>query len=112
MYDLMVKDENVARTQETIAAVFQGRSFHGLEYEDLRADGTTCNVLVSEYSLKDASGQVVMGICAELDITGRKRAGAERERLLAQIQGQAQQVQQIIDTMPEGVLLLDADAVP
>jgi two-component system phosphate regulon sensor histidine kinase PhoR len=56
--------------------VFQGQSFHGLEYEDRKADGTTCNVLASEYPLKDASGQVVMGICAELDITERK--GAER----------------------------------
>ena len=85
MYDLMVKDENVAPTREKIAAVFQGQSFHGIEYEDLRADGTTCDVLVSEYPLKDASGQVVMGICAELDITERKRAekalkDAEREK--------------------------------
>ena len=91
MYDLMVKDENVAPTQETIAAVFQGQSFHGLEYEDLRADGTTCNVLVSEYPLKDASGQVIVGICAELDITERKQAEealrryAERLKALREI---------------------------
>jgi PAS domain S-box-containing protein len=74
MYELMVKDENVAATQETIAAVFQGQSFRGLEYEDRRADGTTCHVLVNEYPLKDAEGRVVMGICAEVDITERKRA--------------------------------------
>ena len=83
MYDLLVKEENVAATQEKIAAVFQGQSFRGMEYEDLRADGTTCNVLVSEYPLRDASGQVVMGVAAELDITARKLAEAERERLLA-----------------------------
>jgi PAS domain-containing protein len=39
----------------------------------------------------------------------RQRAEAERERLLAQIQEQVQQVQQIIDTVPEGVVLLDAN---
>jgi len=44
-----------------------------------------------------------------LDITGRKRAEEERARLLAQIQEQAQRVQQIVDTVPEGVLLLDTD---
>jgi PAS domain S-box-containing protein len=76
MFELMVKDENVALTKKTIASVFQGQSFHGLEYEDRKADGTACNVLVSEYPLKDASDQVVMGICAELDIT--KRKGAEQ----------------------------------
>ena len=80
MYDLMVKDENVALTQEKIAAVFQGQSFYGLEYQDLRADGTMCDVLVSKYPLRDASGQVIMGICAELDITDRKRAEQEVRR--------------------------------
>jgi signal transduction histidine kinase/GAF domain-containing protein len=40
--------------------------------------------------------------------TERQRAEAERERLLAQIQEQVQQVQQIINTVPEGVVLLDA----
>ena len=74
MFELMVKDENVASTKEVIAAVFQGQSFYGLEYEDRKADGTMCSVLVSEYPLKDASDQVVIGICAELDITDRKQA--------------------------------------
>jgi signal transduction histidine kinase/ActR/RegA family two-component response regulator len=63
-------------------------------------------VLVSQYPLKNTSGQVTLGICAQLDITERTQAEAERERLLAQIQGQARQVQQIVDTVPEGVLLL------
>jgi PAS domain S-box-containing protein len=39
----------------------------------------------------------------------RKRAEEEREQLLARVQQQARQVQQIIDTVPEGVLLLDAE---
>jgi len=39
----------------------------------------------------------------------RKQAEEERERLLVQIQEQARQMQQIVDTVPEGVLLLDAD---
>jgi two-component system phosphate regulon sensor histidine kinase PhoR len=90
MFELMVKDENVAPTRETIAVVFQGQSFYGLEYEDRKADGTTCNVLASEYPLKDASDQVVMGICAELDITERKgveqalRESEEKFRNLAE----------------------------
>lgn len=40
------------------------------------------------------------------DITDRKQAETEREHLLAQIQEQAQQVQNIVDTVPEGVILL------
>jgi PAS domain S-box-containing protein len=48
-------------------------------------------------------------IAAIRDITRRVQAQEERERLLAQIQEQAQRVQLILDTAPEGVLLLDAD---
>jgi two-component system cell cycle sensor histidine kinase/response regulator CckA len=44
-----------------------------------------------------------------VDVTGRVRAEEERMRLLAQIQEQARRMQQIMDTVPEGVLLLDAD---
>jgi two-component system cell cycle sensor histidine kinase/response regulator CckA len=42
------------------------------------------------------------------ELIERKRVEREREQLLTQIQEQAQQVQQIVDTVPEGVLLLDA----
>jgi two-component system cell cycle sensor histidine kinase/response regulator CckA len=47
-------------------------------------------------------------IVSVIDITDRKQAEEERSRLLVQIQEQARQVQQIVDTVPEGVLLLDA----
>ncbi len=43
------------------------------------------------------------------DVTERAKAEDERARLLAQIQDQVLQIQQIISTVPEGVLLLDAD---
>jgi signal transduction histidine kinase/ActR/RegA family two-component response regulator len=52
----------------------------------------------------ERKGLVVLG----RDITARKRAEEERERLLVQVREQAHQVQQIIITVPEGVLLLDA----
>ena len=43
------------------------------------------------------------------DITEREQLRGQQERLLAQIQEQAQRVQGIINTVPQGVLLLDAD---
>ena len=42
------------------------------------------------------------------EIVGRKRAEEARQHLLARIREQAQQVQRVIDTVSEGVLLLDA----
>ena len=50
-----------------------------------------------------------MRVTAVRDITERKQVEEERERLLAQIQEQAGQLGQIMDTVPDGVLLLDAD---
>ncbi|MBN1487444.1 MAG: PAS domain S-box protein [Anaerolineae bacterium] len=43
------------------------------------------------------------------DITAHKQVEAERASLLAQVQEQAQRIQLIIDTMPEGVVLLNAE---
>jgi PAS domain S-box-containing protein len=43
------------------------------------------------------------------DITDRKRTEEAMANLLAQVQEQAQRVQQIIDTVPEGVLLLNPE---
>ncbi len=42
------------------------------------------------------------------DIEALKQVQVEREQLLVQIQEQAQRVQQIINSVPEGVILLDA----
>ena len=56
------------------------------------------------------AGQPAVLAGTNLDITERKRNEKERERLLAEIQEQAQRVQQIIDTVPEGVILLDTDS--
>jgi PAS domain S-box-containing protein len=43
------------------------------------------------------------------ELAERVRVQEERERLLAQIQEHAQQVQQIIETVPDGMIMLDAD---
>lgn len=43
------------------------------------------------------------------DITERKKAQAEQERLLQQVQFQFQQMTQIVESVPQGMLLLDVD---
>jgi len=45
---------------------------------------------------------------AQQEIVERKQAEEERARLLAQVQEQAQQMQQVMDTVPDGVFLVDA----
>jgi len=109
MFELMVEEHNIARTRQSIAAVFAGQSIEGLEFEDLRADGSRCTVLANRYPLRDASNQVVLGVCAELDITERVKMETERERLAAKVREQARYLEQILATVPAGVLLLEAN---
>ncbi len=59
--------------------------------------------------VRDAAGVIVGALANVQDISDQVQAEAERARLLLRIQQQAQQVQQIIDTVPAGVLLLDDD---
>jgi two-component system cell cycle sensor histidine kinase/response regulator CckA len=74
MFDLMVQEKNKLQTQVNLERLFEGASLEGLEFEDVKADGTLCHLLVSEYPVYDNRGKVVYGLCAELDITDRKRA--------------------------------------
>ncbi len=79
-----------------------------LELEFYRKDGTTFWSESTLALLRDNAGQPMGILGVGHDITERKQAEAERERLLERIQEQARRVQQIIDTVPEGVVLLDA----
>jgi len=71
-----------------------------------RKDGQILDVWLSSTPLDPADLTAGVTFTA-LDITERKRAEEERERLLQQVQEQTRQMQQIIDTVPEGVLVLD-----
>jgi PAS domain S-box-containing protein len=58
--------------------------------------------------LENYKGQeAVISICH--DITERKQAEGERERLTARVREQARKLEQILATVPAGVLLLDAE---
>jgi signal transduction histidine kinase/ActR/RegA family two-component response regulator len=79
------------------------------EIKAVREDSQVLDLSVDWDYLRDETGQATGFVSILTDITERKRAEEEQERLLAQIRQQAQQMQRILDTVPEGVLLLDAD---
>ncbi|MBN2392797.1 MAG: PAS domain S-box protein, partial [Anaerolineae bacterium] len=72
-------------------------------------DGTYRYLESSASPKFDATGKLVGYIGADRDVTERKRAEQERERLINQIREQARQMEQILATVPAGVLLLDAE---
>jgi PAS domain S-box-containing protein len=75
------------------------------EHAFVTQDGVRIEAILTTRSIDYAGERAILGTVT--DITERKQVEKERERLLAQVQEQAQRVQQIIDTVPEGVFLLD-----
>jgi PAS domain S-box-containing protein len=59
-----------------------GETWRGVERVRVRKDGTLRTVWVEDRLVRDASGQVVGLRSAQVDISERKRAEAERDRLL------------------------------
>ena len=74
-----------------------------------RADGSVVHALLNATLQRAKDGTITGFQTVVHDITERKRAERERARLLTQVQEKAQQMQQIVDTVPEGVLLLDIE---
>jgi two-component system cell cycle sensor histidine kinase/response regulator CckA len=72
-------------------------------------DGCEIPLLQVILAHKTDDGRVAYYSTIARDITERKQAEAQREHLLIQVQEQAQRVQHIVDTVPEGVILLDTD---
>ncbi len=61
-------------------------------------------VITSDIALSNLHNALTL---ARRRLEERRKAEQERERLLVRVQEQARQVQQVMDTVPEGVLLLD-----
>jgi signal transduction histidine kinase/CheY-like chemotaxis protein len=93
--------------KDELIAIAEGQTYFEGETINQTLQGERLNVLVKMTipSKEEEFGSVLV---STVDVTERRQAEAERERLLAQIQEQARQVQQIVDTVPEGVLMLNA----
>ncbi len=94
--------ENLWRT------ILSGQVWHS-ELINKRKDGSLYTEEMTITPVQDSHRQITHFIAIKQDISERKEVEAERERLLAQIHDQAQQMEQTLNTVPDGVLLLDAD---
>ncbi len=91
------------RLWDTITA---GRIWSGT-FINKRKDGQLYYEAATIFPIRDTEGTLINYAGVKRDITEQVRAAEEREKLLVQIRESAEQVHQIMDTVPEGVLLLD-----
>ncbi|MBN2004718.1 MAG: PAS domain S-box protein [Anaerolineae bacterium] len=96
-------------TEMPLWLALHGVTTRNKEYCARRKDGQERWELVNAAPIYNKNAEMIAALLTFPDITEQKQAEAERERLMARIQEQARQVRQIMDTVPEGVLLLDAE---
>jgi PAS domain S-box-containing protein len=88
--------------------VADSKTHHEYESLHLRKDGSRFPVLTHVTSFRDEKGQVVQRAGAFLDITQRRAAEAERQRLLAGIEAERARLAAVLEQLPVGVLLAEA----
>ncbi len=106
--DLFFEDDQTAVTNQLQRCIQNPGQITHWQFRKVRKDGSLLWVEEFARTITDPNGTFnILVVCQ--DITDRKQAEIEQKRLLAQIREQAQQVQNIIDTVPEGVILLSKD---
>ncbi len=115
--------EEVVRTPDVMQRLYPDAAYREWVYETIEKQKDNFENLEFELTCKGGARRVIAwsnisqqapipgwaSWAVGVDVTERKQAEEERLRLLMQIQEQVQRIQQIIDIVPEGMLLLDAD---
>ncbi len=102
------------REQSPLRRALAGESASGLEMGVRLDEGRRLVVQVSAAPIYETRGgqpaaQPTGAVLTLTDVTARKEAEAERERLLAQVEEARRALRTIIDQLPDTVLVVDAD---
>jgi PAS domain S-box-containing protein len=89
-------------------AASQSKLHHEYEATHLRKDGSRFPVFTHVTALRDESGKVVQRAGTFLDITQRRAAEIERQRLLSDIEAERSRLAAVLDQLPAGVILAEA----
>lgn len=102
LYETVNSSGDLEHQALNIQQVFEGKTFHLQEWNDRDREGKQLYVLSTDFPLYGADGNVVLGVCTNIDITERKQA----ERALAE---QQRFLRSVIDTDPNFVFVKDYD---
>jgi PAS domain S-box-containing protein len=92
---ILIPPERPSELQEIIEHLKKGEVLRRYETERMKKNGECFDVSVTLSPIRDASGQIVRGSAIGQDITRRKRAEAERQRLYEQVQAAEQQLRRL-----------------
>ena len=100
-----IPPDDQPRMMAAINEAVRTKSVFELEHRVRRADGGLGWTLSRAVPLLDASGEIVEWIGAAGDITGRKQAEAERERLLEEIRSNATELDAALSAIADGLII-------
>jgi PAS domain S-box-containing protein len=86
----------------------RGAEIAGLETGAGRKDGSIVDIEVWTAPLHDDRGDVVGQLGIVANITGRKRAEGDRERLLGQLEAERTRLETVLQQLPAGVAIVEA----
>lgn len=90
----IIHPDYLAKAQDSLKEILTKGFSYNKEYKMVRKDGTLIDVSINSAGLRDEKGEFVRTICIIDDITQRKRAEEEKERLQTQLL-QAQKMEAI-----------------
>jgi PAS domain S-box-containing protein len=103
-----IHPDDAERVRAMNAAVIDDQRPRATEYRVVWPDGSVHHVqAIPGDSVCDEAGSILQLAGIVQDITERKLRDLEREELLHQLQSKAGQLAQVMDSVPEGVLLLN-----
>ncbi|MDX2096983.1 MAG: PAS domain S-box protein [Leptolyngbyaceae cyanobacterium bins.59] len=100
--------ERQAEFLRNIAVTLEGMPLSGMETCRRRKDGSLVQVGIWTALLKDDRGETSQIMSIVADITERKQAQAERDRLLSQLETERARLKAVLWQMPAGVIIAEA----
>ena len=97
------------RVLEDVASAISGKRVFELEHQARRLDGSLAWVLSRAVPILDAGGEIIEWVGMAQDVTTRRAAEAERERLLAEVQAERDRISALVASMEDEVWFVDAD---
>jgi PAS domain S-box-containing protein len=106
VFSFHLPPEREQERAELVARVAEGEALRSFETTRLRKDGTLLDISLTISPIQDASGTLVGFATIAQDITKRKRAEEERERLLHELEDQNERLRELDRLKDEFVALV------